>query len=100
MRTERNLTTIAMAMFALNFSILAFYSLICVYKEGKTVLFPGDELLIDGLCNEGIFAEDLHTAGRGNKVVKVQLDLFAAVPAPSPLAVQIEPVVAVGSFGE
>lgn len=30
MRTERNLTTIAMAMFALNFSILAFYSLICV----------------------------------------------------------------------
>ena len=30
MKTERNLTSIAKAMFALNFSILAFYSLICV----------------------------------------------------------------------
>lgn len=30
MKTERNLTSIAAAMFALNFSILAFYSLICV----------------------------------------------------------------------
>ena len=30
MKTERNLITIAAAMFALNFAILAFYSLICV----------------------------------------------------------------------
>ena len=30
MKTERNLTSIAKAMFALNFSILSFYSLICV----------------------------------------------------------------------
>ena len=30
MKTERNLTSIAAAMFALNFSILSFYSLICV----------------------------------------------------------------------
>ena len=30
MKTERNLITIASVMFVLNFSILAFYSLICV----------------------------------------------------------------------
>ena len=30
MKTERNLITIAAAMFALNFAILAFYSLICM----------------------------------------------------------------------
>ena len=30
MKTERNLTNLAVAMFALNLSILSFYSLICV----------------------------------------------------------------------
>ena len=35
MKTERNLTTIATVMFALNFSILSFYSLICVTTTAR-----------------------------------------------------------------